>query len=81
MELLVSKKEQELIRKYGLTSKDLLESSLIILDGLLIKDREYPIDKLEGEFDLTNLNGNTRSIIVGCRTVDDKLRVYRNYKI
>ena len=81
MQLLASKKEQELIRKYGLTSKDLLESSLIILDGLLIKDREYPIDKLEGEFNLTDLNSNTRSIIVGCRTADDKLRVYRNYKI
>lgn len=81
MQLLVSKKEQELIREYGLTSKDLMESSLIILDGLLIKDREHPIDKLEGEFDLTDLNNNTRNIIVGCRTVDDKLRVYRNYKI
>ena len=81
MELLVSKKEQELIRKYGLTSRDLMESNLIILDGLLIKDRENPIDKLEGQFDLTDLNNKTRNIIIGCRTVDDKLRVYRNYKI
>ena len=76
MELLVSKKEQELIRKYGLTSKDLLESSLIILDGLLIKDRELPITKLEGSFDITDLN---RNIIIGCITVDDKIRVYRNF--
>ena len=79
MELLVSKKEQELIRKYGLTSRDLMESSLIILDGLLIKDREYPITELEGSFDITDLNNKTRNIVIGCRTVDDKIRVYRNF--
>jgi len=79
MELLVSKKEQELIRKYGLTSKDLLESSLIILDGLLIKDRELPLTDIEGDVDLTDLNNKTRNIIIGCRTVDDKIRVYRNF--
>jgi len=79
MELLVSKKEQELIRKYGLTSKDLMESSLIILDGLLIKDREYPRTKLEGSFDITDLNNKTRNIVIGCTTVDDKIRVYRNF--
>ena len=79
MELLVSKKEQELIRKYGLTSKDLMESSLIILDGLLIKDREYPLTDIEGDIDLTDLNNKTRNIIIGCRTVDDKIRVYRNF--
>ena len=79
MELLVSKKEQELIRKYGLTSKDLLESSLIILDGILIKDREYPLTELEGSFDITDLNNKTRNIIIGCKTVDDKIRVYRNF--
>jgi len=78
MELLVSKREQE-IRKYGLTSKDLGEASLIILDGLLIKDREYPITGLEGSFDITDLNNKTRNIIIGCRTVDDKIRVYRNF--
>ena len=79
MELFVSKKEQELIRKYGLTSNDLMESSLIILDGLLIKDREYPITGLEGSFDITDLNNKTRTIIIGCTTVDDKIRVYRNF--
>jgi len=79
MELLVSKKEQELIRKYGLTSNDLMESSLIILDGLLIKDRELPLTDIEGDVDLTDLNNKTRNIIIGCRTVDDKIRVYRNF--
>ena len=79
MELLVSKKEQELIRKYGLTARDLMESSLIILDGLLIKDREYPTTELEGSFDITDLNNKTRNIVIGCRTVDDKIRVYRNF--
>ena len=79
MELLVSKKEQELIRKYGLTSKDLMESSLIILDGLLIKDREYPLTDIEGDVDLTDLNNKTRNIVIGCTTVDDKIRVYRNF--
>ena len=79
MELLVSKKEQDLIRKYGLTARDLMESSLIILDGLLIKDREYPITELEGSFDITDLNNKTRNIVIGCRTVDDKIRVYRNF--
>ena len=79
MELLVSKKEQDLIRKYGLTARDLMESSLIILDGLLIKDREYPITELEGSFDITDLNNKKRNIVIGCRTVDDKIRVYRNF--
>ena len=79
MELLVSKKEQDLIRKYGLTARDLMESSLKILDGLLIKDREYPITELEGSFDITDLNNKTRNIIIGCTTVDDKIRVYRNF--
>lgn len=81
MELLVSKKEQELISKYGLTSKDLINANVIILDGLLVKDRGLPLTNIEGDVDLTDLNNKTRSIIVGCRTVDDKLRVYRNYKI
>ena len=79
MELLVSKKEQELIIKYELTSKDLMYASVIILDGLLIKDREHPITEFEGSFDLTDLNNKTRNIIIGCRTVDDKIRVYRNF--
>jgi len=76
MKLTVSKKEQELVKKFGLTTNDLLEASLVILDGLLIKDRELPITKLEGSFDLTDLN---RNIIIGCTTVDDKIRVYRNF--
>lgn len=79
MEVLVNKKEQELIRKYGLTSKDLMESNLIILDGLLVKDRELPLTDIEGDVDLTDLNNKTRNIIIGCRTVDDKIRVYRNF--
>ena len=79
MELLVSKKEQELIRKYRLTAKDLIHSEVIILDGLLIKDREHSITELEGNFDLTGLCSNTRNIIIGCRTIDDKIRVYRNF--
>ena len=79
MELLVSKKEQELIIRYGLTSKDLMYANVIILDGLLIKDREYPITELEGSLDLTDLNNKTRNIIIGCKTIDDKIRVYRNF--
>ena len=79
MEILVSKKEQKLIREYGLTSKDLMDACVIILDGLLIKDRELPITELSGSFDLTDLNNKTRNIIIGCRTVDDKTRIYRNF--
>ena len=79
MKLTVSKKEQELVKKFGLTTNDLGEASLIILDGLLIKDREYPITGLEGSFDITDLNNKTRPIIIGCTTVDDKIRVYRNF--
>lgn len=79
MELLVSKEEQELIEKYELTFKDLMESSLIILDGILIKDKEHPITDLEGSFDITDLNRKTENIVIGCKTVDDKIRVYRNF--
>ena len=79
MELLISEKEQELIEKYGLTSKDLMESSLIILDGILIKDREHPITDLEGSFDMTDLDRKTRNVIIGCKTADYKIRVYRNF--
>ena len=79
MEISVSKKEQELIRKYGLTSKDLMDACVIILDGLLVKDREYPLTDIKGDVDITDLNNKTRNIIIGCRTVDDKIRVYRNF--
>lgn len=56
-----------------------MDACVIILDGLLVKDREYPLTDIEGDVGLTDLNNKTRNIIIGCRTVDDKIRVYRNF--
>lgn len=79
MEILVSQKEKELCLKYGLTISDLLKADVIILDGLLIKDCMNSLECESENFDLKDLVGSTRFIVIGCRTTNDKLRVYRNY--
>ena len=79
MEVSISRKEQELIKHYKLTTDDLIYADLIVLDGLVIKDSLHPINDMDGDFSLTALSGKQRNIVIGCSTTDNKLRVYRNF--
>lgn len=69
---------QKLTKKYKISSKDGAEAGVIILDGIVLKDRYNPLQG-EGEYSLINLEGQTKKIIIGCQTEYGDLRVYRNF--
>lgn len=68
---------QKLIKKYKISSKDGAEAGVIILDGIVLKDRYNPLQG-EGEYSL-NFEGQTKKIIIGCQTEYGDLRVYKNF--
>lgn len=74
--MMLCKNRKELVKKYKLTSSDLMEADLIILSGLIIKDRETPIN-LGGNFSINKYN--YKNIIIGCETTDGKIRIYRSF--
>ena len=75
--MLTMNETQKLTKKYKISSKDGAEAGVIILDGIVLKDRYNPLQG-EGEYSL-NLEGQTTKVIIGCQTEYGDLRVYRNF--
>lgn len=73
---------QEKIKKYKVSSEDLRTAEVIILDGVIYKDRHHCTEKYGGLVSLMSkgdIDKRTMNIYVGCETQDGCLRYYKNY--
>lgn len=76
--MLTMNEAQKLTKKYNLSSKDVAMAEVIILDGIVLKDRHNP-SHIQGQCSLIYSQGQTKKIIIGCQTEYGDLRVYRNF--
>ena len=73
---------EDKIRKYKISSEDLREAEVIILDGIVYKDRHHSTENYGGMFSTMNdgdIDKKNIKMFVGCETQDGHLRFYKNY--